>query len=260
MIRRLFPLLFAALICLFGALPEPAWAVFGFAPQLYKSGYTYGSGVYFAPYQTRIYAEPRFDAEVLEEIQWQADSDSHMVLSTKRNTKLQANHVFLCYYPAYKVAMFAVMSENDQGWVEVMYDQANRKTGWVPLAEAEKAKNTSEQLPPLEETPAHFGTFQSWLEFMGYNAKAHGIYWLSGVKEYHRSVRTSDKDEASFLPVTVIRDIRVRHIRGNWMLVEVVDFERNTPIGWVRWRDNDGNLLVFPNLSKGYVPIVTTVK
>jgi hypothetical protein len=41
-------------------------------------------------------------------------------------------------------------------------------------------------------------------------------------------------------------------------LVEVLDFERNMPIGWIRWRDEDGNLLAFPNLSGDRLPIVTT--
>ena len=42
------------------------------------------------------------------------------------------------------------------------------------------------------------------------------------------------------------------------MLVEVLDFERNTPIGWVRWRDHDGNLMVFPNITSDRLPVMTT--
>ena len=109
-----------------------------------------------------------------------------------------------------------------------------------------------------EGKTSHFGRYQSWLDFMKFNARAHGVYWLNGVSEYHRSIRYKDDDKASFIPVTVIRDLKVRHIRGNWMLVEVVDFERNTPIGWVRWRDHDGNLMVFPNITSDRLPVMTT--
>jgi hypothetical protein len=51
--------------------------------------------------------------------------------------------------------------------------------------------------------------------------------------------------------------MKVRHLRGNWLLVEALDFENNTPIGWIRWRDDDGNLMVFPNINQQYHPVVT---
>jgi len=246
-----------SLLLLFAMLPEAfAGNGFGFAPQRYKSGSTYGDGIYFAPYKFTVYSEPRENATILGEFRWKHQTQSNLVDITRPNgdhITAAADRVFFCFYSELDVAMLAVTGDDDNGWLEVMYDQNGKKTGWIKQADL-KASSESGQNP----TPAHFGVYQTWLDFMKLNAKASGIYWLSGVNEYQRSVRAKDEDGASLIPITIIRDLKVRHLRGNWLLVEVLDFERNTPIGWVRWRDDDGNLMVFPNISGKHLPIVTT--
>lgn len=257
------------LVALFSVLssPQPAFAIqngYGFAPQKYQNGYTYGNGIYFAPYQFTIYTEPKADAPVIGTFRWshQTTGNTLEVFSAKGDEhSVYADHTFFCFYPQLDVAMMAVTGDTDDGWVEVIYDQAGHKTGWVKAKATSAEANASSSVTSpqaAKKEPAHFGLYQTWLEFMKLNAKASGIYWLSGVKEYNRSIRSSDTDEAKMLPVTIIRDLKVRHIRGNWLLVEVLDFQRNTPIGWVRWRDDNGNLMVFPNISGKHLPIVTT--
>lgn len=243
----------------------------GFSPQTYKSGVIYGNGVYFAPYAFTVYREPDSHAESVGTFQWRhGDDGNHVTVTLPGGDRysVSAGHPFLSFYPGMDIAMMAVVGENGQGWAEVVYDQSARKTGWVQLApepasrRAESAGATPsgsmDSAKPPTDTPAHFGAYQTWLEFMRLNAKTGGVYWLSGVREYNRSVRMSDADDAKMIPVTIIRDLKVKHVRGNWLLVEVLDFERNRPLGWVRWRDDEGNLMVFPNLSGRKLPIVTT--
>ncbi|WP_373532000.1 hypothetical protein [Vampirovibrio sp.] len=247
--------------------PQPAFALrngYGFAPQKYQNGYTYGNGIYFAPYRFTVYTEPKTDAPAIGTFRWSHQTAGNTISVFSANGdehSVYADHTFFCFYPQLDVAMMAVVGDTDDGWVEIVYDQAGHKTGWVqakaPSTEAEGTTSVANPKSPSPE-PVHFGLYQTWLEFMKLNAKASGIYWLSGVKEYNRSIRSSDADEAKMVPVTIIRDLKVRHLRGNWLLVEVLDFQRNTPIGWVRWRDDDGNLMVFPNISGKHLPIVTT--
>jgi hypothetical protein len=264
--KGLYPaLLLLSLLTFFSVFssPQPAFAIrnsYGFAPQKYQDGYTYGNGIYFAPYQFTLYTEPKASASVIGTFRWsrQTTGNTLDVFSANGDEhSVSADHTFFCFYPQLDVAMMAVTGDTDDGWVEVIYDQAGRKTGWVQ-AKAASADSSDTTLQSPKTEPAHFGLYQTWLEFMKLNAKASGIYWLSGVKEYNRSIRSSDADEAKMIPVTVIRDLKVRHIRGNWLLVEVLDFQRNTPIGWVRWRDDNGNLMVFPNISGKHLPVVTT--
>jgi hypothetical protein len=41
------------------------------------------------------------------------------------------------------------------------------------------------------------------------------------------------------------------------MLVEIKDFDHQNPIGWIRWRDEAGRLMVFTNFSQEYMPILS---
>jgi len=255
-------------------LPLPAQAQlsgYGFAPQNYKDGLNYGTGVYFAPYAFTLYTQPDEHSQKIGDFRWSQKTNSNrlaVVTDSGERGIVPADTVFLSFYPSLDVAMMAVTGENGEGWVEVVYDQARKKTGWVRLKDSTpdggKAKskttanNASAQTTETAQEPLHFGIYQTWQEFMKLNAKANGIYWLSGVKEYSRSIRTSDSDDAKLIPITIIRNMKVKHVRGNWLLVEVLDFENNTPIGWIRWRDDDGYLMVFPNINQQYHPIVTS--
>lgn len=247
-----------------GLLSEAVAAVSatGFEPQAFKSGVTYGNGVFFAPRQFTVYEKPDKNAPMIASFSWNSGMRGNTVdVSTSQGEQhaVSANQVFFCFYPSLEVAMMAVTGDDDRGWVEVVYDQKNQKTGWVRLKETPEKSATGAKLSSLDNPePSHFGVYQTWLEFMRMNAKPNGIYWLSGVKEYSRSLRSADQDEAKLIPVTIIRNLKVKHVRGNWLLVEVLDFENNTPLGWVRWRDDEGNLMVFPNLSGKHAPIVTT--
>jgi hypothetical protein len=255
-----------------GWLPSTVWnppaqaqiSGYGFAPQTYKSGYTYGSGVYFAPHVFTIYSKPDEASPAIAEFHWGRKTSSTVDVTTPdgEHRVLDTNHMFVCFYPKLDVAMMAVLSEGENGWVEVIYDQSGPRTGWVKLKDEPRATTAKgESLAPLDTgEPAYFGVYQTWQEFMKLNARADGVYWLTGVTEYNRGIRSSDADDAKIYPITIIRDLKVKFIRGNWMIVEVLDFERNTPIGWVRWRDDDGNLMVFPNITKRHQqPIVTSM-
>lgn len=253
-LRRLVCAVMLCVVLLTGGMASAlAAGGFGFAPQYYKSGMTYGNGIYFAPYHIKFYAKPQESAALLGEIRWGRQTHSNQVDIFRPNgdhVTAAADRVFFCFYPDLDVAMMAVTGDEENGWLEVMFDQQGKKTGWV--------KPGDFKLESGQEVPAHFGVYQTWQDFMKLNAKARGIFWLSGVNEYQRSVRYKDEDASSLIPVTIIRDLKVRHVRGNWLLVEVLDFERNMPIGWVRWRDDDGNLMVFPNIAGRHLPIVTT--
>ncbi|MEB3286209.1 MAG: hypothetical protein VKJ04_01765 [Vampirovibrionales bacterium] len=289
LILTLSPLWFALLpgiplkSSLLAAFEAKAANLMGFAPRDYKDGMYYGSGVYFAPHRVEIHEGPSEASPLLESFSWggrDASSAFGGLLLEKANRETSLHNVFLCYYPKLEVAMMAVSgesagllpdgSENTDldaplTWVEVVYDQKQNKRGWVKVRDNAMPADTSMDNSPVKTVAAtaegslpHLGVYQSWMDFMRLNAKPLGVYWLSGVKQYHRSLRMSDEDEAGLIPVMIIRDMKVKYVRGNWLLVEVLDFEHNTPIGWIRWRDDEGNLMLFPNLSQEKPPVVIT--
>jgi hypothetical protein len=223
--------------------------------------------VYYAPYRFTVYTEPSKTSSPIGTFLWDRRSGPMgvtMMTPAGHSTTAYPDNLFVCFYPSHDVAMMAVVSENGEGWAEVVYDQSHNKTGWVQLKEIKEAETTSSSAAktdasatPAANQPAHFGLFQTWLEFMKFNAPPSGVYWLSGVTDYNRSLRTKNEDTAKLISVTIIRKMKVRFVRGNWLLVEALDFEHNTPIGWIRWRDDDGNLMMFPNIVGQQTPIIT---
>ena len=49
---------------------------------------------------------------------------------------------------------------------------------------------------------------------------------------------------------TLIKNIRLNKISGNWALVTVVDFDNKLKIGYIRWREDDGQIIIFPRMDK----------
>lgn len=242
--RRLFTLILGLLLFI-GLVSPAAMANYGdFGPSVYPNELTTGIGVYFAPQDLPIYKSPH-DAEPIDVLHWspKPNSSGNKVYSESAHFSFNAKQIFLAFYPTLQVAILPVLSDDGTGWVEVMVDQRKKATAWVPLRNHLPKAVTKGQ-------PTHIGQFQTWLDFMKYNTKAAGFYWLTGVDDYARALRMAPDDDAKILELLVVRKMTVKHIRGNWLLVEAVDFDRSTPIGWIRWRDKDGQLLVFPNLEK----------
>lgn len=208
----------------------------GFAPSVYPGNTQYGQGVVVADETVTLYREPRKTAEVVDVWHWSAIDGQRTLLSDKTHRPFVANHALLAFYPSLKIALLPVIGEGDDGWVEVLPNQGSPETAWV-LTRA----------PEVATLASSSGVYLSWSQFMKLNARTYGINWLKGVDEYTRAVRTQPEDKAKLLPYTVMKDMKVLHARGNWLLVEVQDMNRERPMGWVRWRSEDGQLLAFPN-------------
>lgn len=225
-------------------LPVAALAISGFGPSRYPNPRQPGIGVFFAPKACPIYARPSFEDDPIEWLRWDS---SGQVFSHQRQTTVDARRIFLAFYPAQQMALLPVVSDNGVGWAEIQVNAT--QTAWVPLRSQWGEKERT-------EWPTHWGEYQTWLEFMRDNAPKAGILWLPGVAESKRSLHMEPEDTAKLVPVELMRNVTVRHVRGDWMLLEVLDFNRESPMGWVRWRDDQGQLMAFPNLAKQRNPYV----
>lgn len=133
-----------------------------------------------------------------------------------------------------------VVDEAENGWLKLRLQGSS--SNWAGEAPAEG------WLPPATAGQPSYSV-QTWLQFMRLYTQELGFHWLARVPETVRYVRMSPKDEAPLVTVTMVRGMRVLHVRGNWMMVELRDMGKEYPIGWLRWRDDAGNLLVWPNFE-----------
>jgi len=215
----------------------PAIAALGYTPHSKTVKLNYGQGVWYAPHSFTIYSKPSTDSAHLADITWDANSDQTLTEALAHGS-LPARQCMVAYYPTYQLGLLTVVGDAEPNWVEVVWDQTNNKTGWVQTTDT----------PKLGFLPKP-GMFQTWTDFMITHAKPAGIQWFNGVPDSIRQLHSQPDDYAKVVPAFYLQRLKVLHLKGNWMLMQGLDLERNSPIGWVRWREENGQLLLFPNLD-----------
>jgi hypothetical protein len=193
-------------------------------PKYSNSINVYGIGVYFAPRNFEIYSEPDDKSKLIKYIQW------NNLGIIDYNDDLNTKDVFISFLPDKDIAVMTVNDETD-GWYQVVYNQYTGDKGWVKSSDA--------------------GKFYSWFEFITKYGKDYGLYLFSDMPSEYRLVHMApDKDSQTQKDCQFTNeDVKLQIVRGNWMLVKLVDFGKtNMYVGWIRWRSDDGKIYAFPNL------------
>lgn len=137
--------------------------------------------------------------------------------------------VFVVYKADKELALMAVTDENDD-WVEVIYDNVTGKTGWLK-----------------KDDPYKFST---WVNFYTMYGKKYGLYILKGAPESVKDIHGSP-DETSKI-ISVINypiKMNLNVIRGNWALLSILDVDKTPKTGFIRWRSEDGVKFLFPDIK-----------
>jgi hypothetical protein len=164
---------------------------------------------------------------------------------------------FLHFSPDKHLYSYQVTDEQD-GWVQIktpfMFGGQGRHSAWIRLSECGPQKDTTpapdwQQRPTVPADLLPRCEVIGWPQYIRETARSFGFQWKTDVSPQERTVFTSPSDEAPLLPLRVMKGSRAMHVRGNWMMVEVLDAV--TPgwqMGWVRWRTDDGKVLLNPSL------------
>jgi hypothetical protein len=186
-----------------------------------------------------LYDAPHPDARQVDELHWGFDHfhpNEAIVISQRMEHPMQAHDFFLSYLPKEHLALLPVVNELENGWVQLRLPHATSQAFWVAPQQRQEI-NT----PP--------DAFMTWQHFMAHYTKRYGFHWLDGAPSTLKSVHTQPDETAPLTKVTFVQSMRPLHVRGNWMLVELRDVAEERPIGWLRWRTEDGHLLIWPNFT-----------
>jgi hypothetical protein len=192
-----------------------------------------------------FYAQPQAHAPIVEQWQWQNGTPSSHYspqqlpwLSTLHDPAPTAPHtLWLDFDPQQQLALLLAEQESPDGqWIATTLPSTGQ-TAWVILA---------------NEALAHW---MPWPDFARYSFKPFGIGGIDGVPTALRTVRTKPEDTAAPTAISYWQGLKVLHARGNWLLVEVKDLGDERPMGWVRWRDETGNLLLWPRFDRFFPPL-----
>lgn len=137
--------------------------------------------------------------------------------------------VFVVYNTSKNLALMAVTDETED-WVELIYNNKTGARGWMK-----------------KDDPYKFST---WVNFYNTYAKKYGLYLLNGTPESVKNMHGSTEDDSKVIStINRPQKIKLNIIRGNWMLVSVMDADRTPKTGYIRWRSEDGIKYLFPAIK-----------
>lgn len=186
----------------------------------------YGFGVINLPDSFSVYSKPDESSKVLKTINYEESINTAIIRSES-----SLDGTIIVYVPAKSIALVAVETNQEDGWYEVYYDQRSGKTGWV--------KQTNPE------------SFKTWKDAFYYWGKKNGLYLFRDIPEQKRCLYGKDSDDGQKLEnFTSPKYMNFSVIRGNWMLVHILDIDqKTTKIGWMKWREPDGKLIIFPKFK-----------
>jgi len=177
-------------------------------------------GVYQVGHAIAVFEEPDENSAVKQKIVWTKDS---VIPADLKHVDL-----FAVYIEKKDLALMSVTDETDD-WVEVIYDNSKGSKGWIK-----------------KDDPYKFNT---WMNFYNMYGRKYGLTILKDAPETAYNMYGSTEDGAKVISTINHPElINLNIIRGNWMLVTVVDADKTPKTGYVRWRSDEGVKYFFPKL------------
>ena len=121
------------------------------------------------------------------------------------------------------------VTDETEDWVEVIYDNSTGERGWLK-----------------KDDPFKFNT---WVNFYNMYGRKYGLKLLKGAPEATSSMYGTPESEKAISVIKHPDLINLNIIKGNWMLVTVVDADRTPKTGFIRWRSDDGTKFLFPDVK-----------
>ena len=168
-----------------------------------------------------LHKEPDENSEVVQTINWTADN------LTPEN--LSFDDVFSVLVGSKELALMAVDDETED-WVKLIYDNKNNLSGWMKKDDPYK--------------------FMTWIHFYNTYGKKYGLKILKDAPENTYTLHSDTEDSSQAVAhINHPQFIKLNVLRGNWVLVSVVDLDKIPKTGYIRWRSDDGVKYLFPDIK-----------
>lgn len=202
----------------------PVWA--DIVPMSTKSIKYYGIGVLNMPNNYTVYQYPYEDAKIIREVNYDNIKRSAIV-----NTVDMRKISYVAYVPSNNVALLAVDLNPENDWYCVFLNQETGETGWV-------------YNPDKKAFMTYRGLFYRY-------GKKYGIRFFNDLTEDEKVLYSREDVTSKILDkINYPKFVTFTVIRGNWLLATVNDRTKQPKVGWFNWRNDNGTLNMFPNLSE----------
>ena len=182
---------------------------------------THSVGLYQVGNDIKIYQEPDENSPILYRVRWTDDEFFPEDIGFEK---------FFVVFLAKKNLALVAVTDYDDDWVEIIYDNTTGQTGWIKMDDPYK--------------------FMTWINFYNSYGKKYGLTLLKCSPEFTKEIKASMEDSAkSISTINQPQKIILNVIRGNWALVSVMDLDKTPKTGYVRWRSENGVRYFFPALK-----------
>lgn len=213
--------LLATFIIFFGLLAATLPARADVMPYYINNISTNSIGVYQANKEVKIYKEANENSELLLDVYW--DSKAYNC------AEVSVSNLFIVFKQSKELAYLQVVDETED-WVEVTFNKGGYQKGWV--------KKTD----PFR--------FLNWRVFFNQYGRKYGVYYLKDAPEMSKSLYGSNVEQGQKIGViNMPQMIKMTTVKGNWLLIQVYDLDRIQKIGWIKWRNTNGEIYLFPNIK-----------
>ncbi|MBR1976710.1 hypothetical protein IKA15_00350 [bacterium] len=182
----------------------------------------WGIGVVQVPGEILVHREPNVFSEIIFEIK----TEGNKILCDSKECE---NSPFVAFYPEKKYA-FLVAEDEQEGWAQVYCNQPDSSFGWVKLN---------------EDT-----IFYTWAKFLNLFGRRHGLYLFKDVKKKDKILFAQPfSGSQSVDKFEYPKHISPWYVSGNFVMVKLLNYDNVQKTGWLRWRTDNGELMLFPDFK-----------
>lgn len=182
----------------------------------------WGIGVVKVPEVIAIYSEPNIFSDKIFEIQIKDNE----YLCNQKECKVSP---FVAFHPQKKVTLM-IAEDEQNSWAYVCYNQEAKTFGWVKLDDDTK--------------------FYTWGKFINLYGRQNGLYLFKDVKKNDKMLLAQPfSGSQSVDKFEYPKHISPWYVSGNFVMVKLLDYDNVQKTGWLRWRTDEGKILLFPDFK-----------
>lgn len=190
-----------------------------YIPSYVNANVFLGEGFITSSDEISVYKDKDENSEVLAKL-------NKTVIKSKYNSSVQ--NVYIASVKDKNLYLLPVRSNEDE-WFEVCISQKDKVFGWVK-------KND-------------FIDYLSIQDFYNFFGRKNGLYLFRNVSDSYKKLYASPDFNAAVVDTFFYpKHISVWLLAREWMLVKITTYDGQTKTGWLKWKLNDGSVIVFPNL------------
>lgn len=178
-------------------------------------------GVYQASNNIKVYQEPNENSKLLLSASWDK--------KTYNCPNVSVSNLFVVFLPQKDLAFLMVTDETEE-WVQVVYNRNGNQKGWIKKDDDYK--------------------FLNWRIFFNLYGRKYGVYYLKDAPDETKIMYGSNTEDGKQISkINLAQNIKLTTVKGNWLLVSAFDMDKIQKIGWIKWRNTDGEIYLFPDIT-----------